>query len=260
MIFCNRMKKKLRQGECVFGPMVSEIRSPGIAVLFAGAGFDFFFIDMEHSCFSLETVSDMTLAARAAQICTIVRPPSRNASEHLSRPLDSGADGLLIPQVQTREDVEKIVSWTRYQPLGERGMGLSRMHTFFKSGNAVETMKQLNDEILIALQIEHITAVENLDDILSVPGIDAAFVGPADLSASMGKPGQPKDPEVIDAIHRVLRVSAAHNVIPGIHVDSISSARYWMDEGMRMIGYSTDIKMITEIASKSVAELRAPRS
>ena len=189
MIFQNRMKKALREGKVVFGPMVSEIRSPGIAVLFAQAGFDFFFIDMEHSCFSYETVSDMIMAARAADIPTIVRPSTRTSHENLSRPLDSGASGLLVPQIQTRQDVENVVKWCRYQPVGERGMALSRQHTFFQSGNTIETMGQLNEEILIALQIEHKDAIERLPELLSIPGIDAAFVGPADLSASLGKPG-----------------------------------------------------------------------
>ena len=100
------MKRDLNEGRVVFGPMVSEIRSPGLAVLFAQAGFDFLFIDLEHSCFSLETLSEMVMAARAADIPVIVRPSSRKSAEYLSRPLDIGASGLLVPQIQTRQDVE----------------------------------------------------------------------------------------------------------------------------------------------------------
>jgi 2-keto-3-deoxy-L-rhamnonate aldolase RhmA len=257
VIFQNRVKKALKEGRIVFGPMVSEIRSPGIAVLFARAGFDLFFIDMEHGSFSMETVSDMILAARAAGISTIVRPSSRMSSEYLSRPLDAGADGLLVPQVQTREDVEKIVKWTRYAPLGERGMALSRQHTFFEGGNAVEAMARLNEEVLVVLQIEHRDAVERLPELLSVPGIDVAFVGPADLSASYGKPGQSNDPEVVKAIRRVIDVSRQCGVIPGIHTDSVKSARTWMAEGMKLIGFYTDIKLILEISRNSVKDLRA---
>ena len=109
MIFQNRMKRALKEGKIVFGPMVSEIRSPGLAVLFAQAGFDYFFIDMEHSCFTYETVSDMIMSARAAGIPAIVRPVSRKSHEAISRPLDSGAAGLLVPQIKTREDVENVV-------------------------------------------------------------------------------------------------------------------------------------------------------
>ena len=257
MIFQNTMKRALKEGNVVFGPMVSEIRTPGIAVLFAQAGFDFFFIDMEHSCFTTESVSDMILAARAAGIPAIVRPPSRTSYEHLSRPLDSGAAGLLVPQIQTQEDVENTVKWCRYYPMGERGMALSRQHTFFESGKTVESMDQLNQEVLIAIQIEHRDAIESLPELLSVPGIDVAYVGPADLSTSLGKPGQTNNPDVNKAIHRVIEVSEEKGIIPGIHTSSLENAQYWINEGMKMVGFCTDIKLILEICKNSVKELRS---
>lgn len=251
------MKRALKEGGVVFGPMVSEIRSPGLAVLFAQAGFDFFFIDLEHSCFSLETLSDMVMTARAAEIPVIVRPSSRKSAEYLSRPLDIGASGLLVPQIQTRQDVENAVQWSRYQPMGSRGMALARQHTFFESGNTVETMAQLNDEILVALQIEHRDAIENLADLLSVPGIDAAFVGPSDLAASLGVPGKTSDPAVETAIEHVIKVAQENDVIPGIHTGSVDKARYWIGRGMRMIGFGTDIKLILQVSKQSVQELHS---
>jgi 4-hydroxy-2-oxoheptanedioate aldolase len=251
------MKRALKEGKVVFGPMVSEIRSPGLAVLFARAGFDYFFIDLEHSSFSLETVSDMVMAARAADIPVIVRPSSRKSAEYLSRPLDIGASGLLVPQIQTRQDVENVVRWSRYQPLGSRGMALARQHTFFESGNTLETMGQLNEEILVALQIEHRDAIENLVDLLSVPGIDAAFVGPSDLAASLGIPGKTGDPAVEEAITHVIKVAEENNVIPGIHTGSVDKAKYWIERGMRMIGFCTDIKLILQVSKQSVQELQS---
>ena len=257
MIFKNTMKQALKEGKVVFGPMVSEIRSPGIALLFAQAGFDFFFIDMEHSCFTLETLSDMILAARAANIPTVVRPSSRKSHEYLSRPLDIGASGLLVPQIQSREDAENVVRWCRYHPIGERGMALSRQHTFFESGSTAETMRQLNDEVLIALQIEHRDAIENLSDILSVQGIDAAFVGPEDLAASLGRPGQTSHPDVEKAVLHVIEVCRDKGIIPGIHTGSVEKARYWKEKGMKFIGYGTDIKLILQASKSAVKELRS---
>ena len=255
MIFKNSMKRALKDGKTVFGPMVSEIRSPGVAVLFARAGFDYFFIDMEHSCFSFETVSDMILAARAADIPVIVRPSTRRSSEYLSRPLDSGASGLLVPQLKTRQDVENVVKWSRYQPIGDRGMALSRQHTFFETGNAPETMQRLNEEILVAIQIECREAMENLEDLLSVPGIDVAFVGPADLGASLGKPGQSDDPEIQGAIQRVIEVAKANNIIPGIFTSSMQAAKYWMGQGMKMIGFCTDATLLLKASQNYLKEL-----
>jgi 2-keto-3-deoxy-L-rhamnonate aldolase RhmA len=136
-------------------------------------------------------------------------------------------------------------------------MGLARQHTFFEAGDAVDTMRRLNEEVLIVLQIEHKEAIENLPELLAVPGIDAAFVGPADLSASYGKPGQSDDPEIQDAVARVIEVSRANGIIPGIHTSSVAKARYWIGAGMKMIGFSTDIKLIQQICKASVQELHS---
>ena len=110
---------------------------------------------------------------------------------------------------------------------------------------------------LFTLQIEHKDTIENLSELLAVPGIDTAFVGPADLSTSFGKPGQSDDPEIQNAVARVIEVSKANGVIPGIHTSSVEKARYWIDKGMKMIGFSTDIKLIQQICKASVEELHS---
>jgi 4-hydroxy-2-oxoheptanedioate aldolase len=133
---------------------------------------------------------------------------------------------------------------------------LTRQHTFFEGGKPAETTRQLNAEVLILLQIEHREAIERLPDLLSIPGIDGAFVGPADLSASMGMAGQTEDSRFLEAVHRVIDVAKAHGVIPGIHTDSLKTAEYWMKEGMQIIGFYTDIKLILEISKNSVHQLR----
>ena len=240
MVFQNSMKRALKEGKTVYGPMISEIRSPGMATFFANAGFDFFFLDTEHSCFDLQTVSDYVMAARASNIPIIVRPPTRESHEALSRPLDIGASGLLIPQVQCKKDVENIVAWTRYMPLGDRGMALERQHTHFDPGVASETMAKLNEEVLIAVQIESKDAIENLDEILSVPGIDVAT-----------------DPVVEAAIQKVIDVSRKYNIVPGIHLSNIEQIKKWKDRGMRMLGYGTDIKFIQQVCKQAVQDLRA---
>ena len=256
MIFQNRVKRALREGKIVFGPMVSEIRTPGIAVLLARAGFDLFFIDMEHSCFTTETMADMILASRTSGICPIVRVTSGVSATHMSRPLDSGALGLLIPQIESRDQVENVVRWCRYYPMGERGLALTRMHTFFESGDTPETMKQLNEEVMLCIQIESRKAVENLEDILSVPGVDVAYIGPADLSQSLGDPGNTENPDHIQACRRVIEVAKKHGVIPGIHTGSLKSARRWMEEGMQMVGIGTDIKLISEISVQYARQMK----
>lgn len=257
MIFKNKMKHAIKNGKPVFGPMVSEIGSAGIGILFAQSGFDFFFVDMEHGSFSMETVSNMVVSARAAGIELIVRPPSRTSHEQLTRPLDAGASGLLVPQIQTAADVKNIVRWCRYPPIGERGVALARQQTFFEAGNTAETMARLNDEVLVAIQIEHKAAMDNLEEILSVPGIDVAYVGPSDLSVSLGKAGQSNDALVDEAIRQVITVSNENGVIPGIHTGSVEKAAYWIDQGMKMVGYQTDIKLILNTCRTAVKQLRS---
>ncbi len=183
-------------------------------------------------------------------------PPPGNPTKPSPAPLDIGASGL-IPQVQCKKDVENIVAWTRYMPLGDRGMALERQHTHFDPGVASETMAKLNEEVLIAVQIESRDAIENLDEILSVPGIDVAFVGPSDLSASLGKPGKATDPVVEAAIQKVIDVSGKYNIVPGIHLSNIDQVRKWKDRGMRMLGYGTDIKFIQQVCKQAVQDLKA---
>ena len=115
-------------------------------------------------------------------------------------------------------------------------------------------------EVLIVLQIEHKDAIEILPDLLAVPGIDAAFVGPADLSASFGKPVQSNDPEIQNAVTRVIEVSRANGVIPGIHTSSVDTAKHWIGAGMQMIGFGTDIKLIQQVCKASVQELHQAMS
>ena len=136
-------------------------------------------------------------------------------------------------------------------------MALSRQHTFFESGSTAETMRQLNDEVLIALQIEHRDAIENLSDILSVQGIDAAFVGPEDLAASLGRPGQTSHPDVEKAVLHVIEVCRDKGIIPGIHTGSVEKAQYWKEKGMKFVGFGTDIKLILQVSKNAVKELRS---
>ena len=136
-------------------------------------------------------------------------------------------------------------------------MALSRQHTFFESGTTSDTMAQLNEEVLLTLQIEHRYAIENLPDILSVPGIDAAFVGPEDLAASLGRPGQTSHPDVEKAVRYVVEVCDSKGIIPGIHTGSVEKAKYWIDQGMRMVGFGTDIKIILNASRSSIRELRS---
>lgn len=251
----NKVKKALANGEVVIGTMISEVRGPGIITMLATAGYDFVYIDMEHSSYSIETVADMIAVSKAHDIVTIVRTPGLSRLA-LSRPLDAGAEGLLIPQVETEEEVKQIVEYTKYYPLGERGMALRRAHSNFAQVKTADYIKLANEETLIVIQIESERAINDLEKLVRVEGVDAAFIGPADLSQSYGIPGQTGDPRITAALERFIRVCNDHGVAPGIHVYDMESAKKWIDAGMRLIAYSNDISMIVDTGSKYTAELK----
>ena len=149
----NNVKHALNSGKVQIGTWITTLRTPQIAQMFATAGFDFIYIDMEHSAFSIETVGDLCYAALAANLVPIVRPPAKEP-HLLSRPLDAGAMGLLIPHVDTKEEAEAVISAIKYPPMGQRGMNLRGVHTGFDKGSGEAYVRSTNAETLLIVQIE----------------------------------------------------------------------------------------------------------
>ncbi|MEJ5229958.1 MAG: aldolase/citrate lyase family protein [Pseudothermotoga sp.] len=252
----NKTKQLLREGKHAIGIMVSEIRTPGIAQMFATAGFDFFVIDTEHSPFSLETVQDMVWAARAGGITPIVRVPTRYGHHNLSRPLDSGAEGLLVPQVETKEEVEQIVRATKFYPLGDRGMAIRRTHTDFASVKSEDFVKWMNEETLIILQIESKEAIDNLEQLI-MPGVDACLIGPNDLSQSLQVPGNTNHPLVQQYIERFVEKCLTLNIPCGIHLQSVEALVPWIRKGMKLLMCSSDINLVVDSGKRIVQEIKS---
>jgi 4-hydroxy-2-oxoheptanedioate aldolase len=256
MIKENRVKRVLRDGGVAIGTMVSHVRTPSIAVMLQAAGFDYFFLDSEHGAFHLETIQDICLVAREAGIVPILRVPGLDEA-HLFRPLDAGVMGLLCPHVETGEQARHIVRATKYYPLGERGMSLRNVHTSFLRGKGDEVTRRLNEETLIAVQVETAKGVEHIDAIVAVEGVDAVYVGPNDLSQTVGVPGQIHHPEVTKRIDRVIEACNRAGVAPGLHTYDVESAQGWLKKGIRLLGYSGDASFIVDTGAKAVTDLRA---
>ncbi|HID87474.1 MAG TPA: aldolase [Anaerolineae bacterium] len=250
----NRVRAALERGEAVIGTMVAEMRSPAVALLFAHAGFDFVFIDMEHGAYDLETVADIIKVARLADIVPLVRVP--DGLYHLiARVLDAGAMGVMVPRVETREVVEQAVAALRYPPVGVRGCSTSRGNSDYRGGPLWEFTRHANDNILAVMQIERKAAIDRIDDLLSVPGVDVALIGPADLTLSLGAPS-PQDPIVEEAIQRVVDAGRRYGVATGIHLRDVEQLKRWRDRGMTMLTCSTDIDFILNGARAAVSALR----
>ncbi len=249
------LKKRLQNGDLLLGTMVSELRNPNIVHMLAQAGFDFFIIDNEHGGYSPETVSDLIAAARGAEIAPVVRIPEIRR-ETILKPLDSGAAGLLVPQVNTADQAREIMVHAKYPPEGNRGVALRRAHSRYQRVTPSDYLKQANTETFIAVQAETPASIENLEAIAAVPGVDAVFVGPFDLSVSLGIPGQVNHPRELEAIERILEVTRRHHLISGIQLFDVPGIRAWVEKGMRFVSYSSDVGLLADAAVSALADIR----
>ena len=249
------LKKTLKEGKLVIGTLLSEVRNPNVAYMLAQCGYDFFIIDTEHGAYSPETVSDMIAAARGSGIPVIVRIPEIRR-ETILKPLDSGAIGLLVPQIHTADQAREIIVYAKYPPEGDRGVGLRRAHSFYRKVEAGEYLRQANENTFIAVQAENLDAIENLEEIASVPGIDAIFVGPLDLSVGLGIPGQVSHPREVEAIDHILEVCKQLDIVAGIMMFDITALKSWIKKGMRFVVYGSDISLLADATVKAVEELK----
>ena len=250
-----KIKKKLQNGEIVLGTIISEVRNPNIAYMLAQCGFEFFIIDNEHGTYNYETISNMIAAARGAGISVIVRIPEIKR-ESILKPLDSGAAGLLVPMVNTAEEAEEVVRHAKYPPTGMRGAALRRPHNLYTKVNASEYLQQANDNTFIAVQAETTTSIENINEIASTEGVDCIFVGPFDLSISLGIPGQINHELEIAAIEKIASACKKHNKIAGILMFDQELLAQWINKDFKFAVYSSDISMLADYASSAVKELK----
>jgi len=251
----NKVKRALMNGEVQIGTWINVLGTPQITRMVATAGFDFLYIDMEHSILSIETVGDLCYAALAAGLVPIVRPPAKDP-HLLTRPLDGGAMGLLIPHVDAREEAEAVIRAICFPPLGERGMNLQGVHTGFGKANGDEYVKATHAETLLLVQIESDRGIGNLDGILSVDGVDGAVIGRADLSTDLGLPGQTNHPEVVRRVETMIAACQRHGKIPGLLVQDIASAKEWIAKGVRLVPYANEVSVLVNAWAKAVGEIR----
>ncbi len=196
------MRKKLRERKTVFGAWTS-LGHPSIAEAFCRIGVDFIGIDLEHSTISLGQAQGVIAAAQASGAACLARISSHNG-EQIRRLLDAGADGILVPNVSSADEVERIVEWVKYPPVGRRGFGVARAQGYgFQFDSYVSGW---NKRSVLLLQIESIAGVEAAEELLSHPEVDGAMVGPYDISGSLGIPGRITHPQVTEACRRVVEV------------------------------------------------------
>jgi 4-hydroxy-2-oxoheptanedioate aldolase len=229
----NRMKEKLRAGEPVFGVSVM-IPSPQIVEMIGAAGFDWVLLDCEHGTLTLESVELMAMAAEACGITAIARPMTRSA-EHILQVLDRGAMGVQVPHVNTAAEAREVIAAVKYHPAGRRGLAAgTRAANYDAHGTLADYVKAANEATLIAIQLEDQAAIEHIDELLQVDGVDVFFIGPSDLSQSMGHPGNPKAPAVAQAIDMSLGKMVAAGRTPGMPANA-ENVRDAVGKGVRYI-------------------------
>jgi 4-hydroxy-2-oxoheptanedioate aldolase len=219
------------------------------------AGWDYILIDTEHASFGMETVANLLHVSSAVGLPAVVRVPEAQRSL-LCRPLDAGALGLMVPRVESRAQAEQIVRYTKYFPMGDRGVALGTAHTAYRSVQGKRFTHEANAELLLIVQVETQRGMDHLDEILSVPGLSVAYMGPYDLSTSMGIPGEVDHPRMAQAIGVFLRGCKRHGVIPGMYVETVRDGRTWMRRGARFMTYSADFSMVMEQSRRVLTDLR----
>jgi 2-dehydro-3-deoxyglucarate aldolase/4-hydroxy-2-oxoheptanedioate aldolase len=241
-------KTRLTRGDAFVGAFIC-LPSPESAELFAELGYDWLIIDTEHGPYDALTAQRMLQAVGRRCPC-VVRVPS-NEDVWIKKALDIGAAGVLVPLVNSPEVAARVARACRYAPEGSRGMGGARAHRY--GVGFQDYVASANREIAAIVQAEHIEAVDRIDAIAAVPGIDAIFVGPYDLSASMGKPGRIQDPEVQAAIGRVRDATLKAGRTLGIYCSDPESARDGLRQGYTLIGMSTDLNYLAQSAGAALA-------
>lgn len=232
------LKAKLRKNAVTIGSWLT-LADTAVAEIMSASGFDWLTIDMEHSAITMQGAQELIRVIELAGIAPLVRT-SENNPVIIKRVMDAGAHGVIVPMVNTKQEAEAAVAAVKYPPKGRRGVGLARAQGYGVS--FADYAKWLATDSVVIVQIEHIQAVENIDEILGVDGVDGLIVGPYDLSASLSKPGQFDIPEMISAMQRVLESAAARDKPAGVHVipPDADQVRERLEQGYRFIAFSLD--------------------
>jgi 2-dehydro-3-deoxyglucarate aldolase/4-hydroxy-2-oxoheptanedioate aldolase len=244
------MKQKLQAGETVFGQMILELFTPGVAPLLHHAGLDFVIYDMEHGRCGYELLSQMVTSCRGTRLTPIARVPDLHAYP-IARLLDIGAQGVMIPRLETPEQIRVAIEQLKYPPLGRRGVALGLAHDDYLARGPAYFEQANHDTVVIAI-IETPRALDNLDAIVATPGLDIAWMGHYDLTVSLGIPAQFDHPTFLGAMDALVAACRRHGVAAGFLPANPADMGHWLGKGFRAISLGSDVG----VYSRGVAEFR----
>ena len=242
------LKKRIKGNQLTIGTWLTIGHTSVLEVL-TQANFDWIAIDVEHNLISLDNLRHLIITGQANNTAMLVRV-AKNDEVNIKHALDSGADGIIAPMINTVEDAEKLISYAYYPPKGKRGVGLSRAQGY--GDNFGKYLEWVENELIVIGQIEHIDAINDLESITKVDGIDALMIGPYDLSASMGYPGQFDRPDVKEAIEKFNVVCKKNEMTSGLHIVPVEEHRVQnaVEDNYSFIAFGTDFNFMKAGLSK----------
>lgn len=250
----NTLRKRIKAGELTLGSWIT-IGHPNVAEILANAGFDWLVIDIEHNPIDISMVQTLITTIQSKGVAAFVRV-SKNEEAVIKHVLDAGADGIIVPMICSKEDAAQAVNYAKYPPIGKRGVGLARAQQY---GTGFDIYKKwVAEDLVVIAQIEHIDGIENLEEIISVDGIDGTIIGPYDLSGSMGMPGEFEKPVVKEALKKYIDICKAQSFPMGFHVVNTDPAKIQekIDEGYSFIAYGTDFLFMGDTAARGMSILK----
>jgi 2-keto-3-deoxy-L-rhamnonate aldolase RhmA len=248
------LKEKLRNKQLTLGSWIT-LGHPAIGEIMAKAGFDWLVVDLEHSVISIEAAGDLIRTIDLCGVAPLVRLTSNN-SDQIKRVMDAGAHGIVVPMVNSAAEAAKAVAATRYAPRGTRGVGLGRAQGY--GVNFKDYLHWQAEGPVVFVQIEHIDAINRLDEILTEPGVDGFIIGPYDLSCSMGMPGQFERAEFIEAMALIRETAKRLGCPAGLHIvePDLQLLEQTIAQGYSVIAYSVDIRLLDVGVRQGLAKMR----
>ncbi len=239
------MKDKLAANQLVYGSMLNELYFPNIVHMYKNLGYDFCLIDCEHGTLSYGEVGTLVAMARAVGLTAIVRIPEVRR-ECVLKYLDLGADGLLAPMIDGPETAARLVNFAKYPPDGIRGVSIHRPHSLYAPGSMTEYIRKANQRTLVFVQIELQSALDTVDEIAAIPGLDGLFIGPSDLSMDLGIFNQLSHPLMREAVHKTATSAAQHGIASGVITSNSDLIANAVEAGMKMICAGSETRALTD--------------
>lgn len=248
------LKQRLQQGDVVIGGTLTHFLRPAMIRLYSKLGFDFVYIENEHSMNAPDILSDCILSANDNNLPVIIKPPYFDRGE-TARLLDAGVAGVQLPQTETRDQIDEFGSWVKYPPVGTRmvccASGLNNFGSLTK-----DDLARINEETIVIAHIETQKGLENVRQIAQSPFVDIVFIGQMDLSVSMGRPYEFDCPEMLQAIEKIVAETLKAGKIPGVFATSLAAAKPSLDAGARFIESADEISFIVSGTNTLLGEFK----